>query len=340
MLISKYKKRIWIIILSGILGLVLNLLIFYFFQIAIEKNINTYQENQKLLADSLLNNAGLRQDNNNSDITEKLSGYIKEHFPTSSSVYCIITENDNVMFYKDDNTTSSLVEDHISQYFHGSLSLRDNKKYILSKSEMQYNGINYALIIATKSDYYLKKIKLLEIRLYCMGFFSLYGATLLVVLIYHLYKLKSEEKNNQILKTEIRKNRQLIDFLEEDRNRHFAHSEKEFSFYSRSIVEEVITNMTKEDIEKCIQIDITVENPRMEHFIFITAILSRIKGDNSIASYWEKNSFKVLLLNSSKTEALDFMNLFIRKYKSESEEKVEELKVVASRLKPELAFDL
>ncbi len=330
---SKLKKRIWIIILTGILGLALNLLIFYLFQVAIQKNISTYQENQELLADSMLNSAVLQQEDSTSDITERLSLYVKEHFPTSSSVYCIITKNDNVMFYKDDNTTSSLVEDHINQYFHNGLSLRDNKKYILSSAEMQYNGVTYALIIATKSDYYLKKIKLIEIRLYCMGFFSLFGATLMVVLIYHLYMLRSEEKNNHILKTEIRKNRQLIDLLEEDRNRHFANSEKEFSFYNRSIVEEVIANMTMEDIEKCIQIDITIENPKMEHFIFITAILSRIKGDNSIASYWEKNSFKVLLLNSNKTEAMDFMNLFIRKYKSESEEKVEELKVVASRLK-------
>ncbi len=340
MLNSKRKKRIWIITLSVIVGLALNLLIYYLFQIAIQKNISAYQENQSQLADSILNNAVLRQDNSGSDLTEKLTFYVKEYFPTSSSVYCIITKNDHVMFYKDDNTTSSLTEDYISLYFHNSLSLRDNKKYILSKSEIRYHGDRYAFMIATKTDYYLKKIKLAEIRLYCMGFFSLFGAALLVALVYHMYKLRSVERKNQILKAEIRKNRRVIDVLEEDRNRHYANSEKEFSFYSRSIAEEVIANMTEEDIEKCIQIDITVENPKMEHFIFITAILSRIKGDNSIASYWEKNSFKVLLLNSGKKEAMDFMNLFIRKYQSESEEKVEELKVVASRLKPESAFHL
>jgi hypothetical protein len=333
MLNNKHKKRIWIITLSGIFGLLLNLLIFYLFQIAIQNNIATYQEYQSLLAATILDSALPLQDNSNTDVAGNLSSYIKEYFPTSSSVYCIITKNDNVLFYKDENTTSSLVEDDINQYFRNNLSLRDNRKYILSKSEIQLNGDNYALIIATKLNYYLKKTKLLEIRLYCMGFFSLFGAALIVVLIYHLYKLRSEERNNQILKTEIRKNRQLIDLLEDDRNRHFANSEKEFSFYNRSIVEEVIAHMTKEDIEKCIQIDITVENPKMEHFIFITAILSRIKGDNSIASYWEKNSFKVLLLNSNKKEAMDFMNLFINKYKSESEEKVEELKIAASRLK-------
>ncbi len=333
MLNSKRKKRILIIALSVILGLMQNLLIFYLFQFAIQKNINAYQENLQILADSMINNVSLLQGDSSTDITVDLAYYVKEHFPTSSSVYCIITKNDHVVFYKDDNTTSSLVDDNINQYFDNNLSLRDKKKYILSNSELQYNGDNYSLIIATKTEYYLKKIKLPEIRLYCMGFFSLFGAILIVILIYHLYKLGTEEKSNYILTTEIRKNRQLIELLENDRNRHFANSEKEFSFYNRAIVEEVIANMTEEDIDKCIQIDITVENPKMEHFIFITAILSRIKGDNSIASYWEQNSFKVLLLNSNKKEALDFMNLFISKYKSESEEKVEDLKVVASRLK-------
>jgi hypothetical protein len=165
-----------------------------------------------------------------------------------------------------------------------------------------------------------------------MGFFFLYGAMMIVILIFNLYKLSSEEKNNNILKNEIRKNRQLIELLENDRNRNYVNSEKDFSFYNRSIIEEVIVRMTKEELKKCIQIDIIVENPKMEHFIFITAILGRIKGDNSIASYWEKNQFKILLLNSNKKEATDFVNLFINKYKSESEEKVEELKVIASKV--------
>ena len=91
--------------------------------------------------------------------------------------------------------------------------------------------------------------------------------------------------------------------------------------------------MTREEKKKCVQIDIIVENSKMEHFIFITAILARIKGTNSIAYYREKNQFKILLLNSNKEEALDFINLFISKYKAESEEKVEELKVIAGRLK-------
>lgn len=332
MLNSKRNKRIWIIILSCIYGLVLILLIFYIFQIAFQNNISNYQEMQSLLAASMLNSAIPDSNDNNSKIVENLTSSIKNSFPTSSSVYCIITKNDEIKFYKDDNTTSSLIDDNINNYFHNNISSRDNRRYILSNSELQYHDDRYSLILCTKEDYYLKKIKLLEIRLYCMGFFILFGAALIVTLIYHLYKLKAEEKHNYILKNEVIKNRQVIELLENDRKKHYVNSEKEFSFYNRSIVEEVITNMTNEDINKCIQIDIIVETPKMEHFIFITAILGRIKGDNSIACYWEKNQFKVLLLNSNKKEALDFMNLFLSKYKSESEEKVEELKVVASRL--------
>ncbi len=332
MLNSKRKKRIVIIAFTNALCIILILLIFYVFQIAVQKNINVYQENQKLLATSLLNNAVSQAAANNSDLISNLSQNIKSSFPTSSSVYCIITKNNQISYYKDDNTTSTVMNESIDRYLQNNISLRDNKRYLISKSEIMYNNDTYSLIICTKEIYYLKKIKLLEIRLYCMGFFFLFGTTMMVLLIFNLYKLKEEEKNNNILKNEIRKNRQLIELLENDKNRHYVNSEKEFSFYNRSIIEEVIVAMTTEELKKCIQIDIIVENSKMEHFIFITAILSRIKGDNSIACYWGKNQFKILLLNSNKKEATDFIHLFINKYKSESEEKVEELKVIASRL--------
>jgi hypothetical protein len=329
---SKRKKRIVVITFSSIMCSVLILLIFFVFQFAIQKNVSIYQENQELLASSLLKRAVSQSDFSDSDLTSNLISYIKSDFPTSSSQYCIITKNNLIEFYKDDNTTSTVISENIDLYLQDNISLRDNTRYLIVKSEVVHHDDTYSLFLCTKELYYLKKIKLLEIRLYCMGFFFIFGALMIVLLIYNLYKLSAEEKNNNILKHEIKKNRQLIELMENDKIRHYVNSDKDYSFYNRSIVEEVIKRMTNEELKKCIQIDIIVENPKMEHFIFITAILGRIKGDNSIASYWEKNQFKILLLNSNKKEATDFINLFINKYKSESEEKIEELKVIASKL--------
>ncbi len=336
MLNTKHKKRILTIVIGIISCFVMILLIFYVFENAIQRNVSVYQENQTLLASSYLYSAATQASDNDDDITSRLVSYIKSDFPTSSSVYCIITRNDQIAFYKDENTTSTVMNDPLNHYLRDNISLRDNESYLLSKTEIMYNKDTYSLILCTKESYYLKKIKLPEIRLYCMGFFFLYGAMMIVLLIFNLYKLNSVEKSNTNLKNEIRKNRQLIELLENDKNKHYVNSEKEFSFYNRSIIDEVIARMTKDEINSSIQIDIFVENPKMEHFIFITAILGRIKGNNSIASYWEKNQFKILLLNSNKKEAMDFINLFINKYKSESEEKVEELKVIASMVRQSL----
>jgi hypothetical protein len=271
--------------------------------------------------------------NPNDDIAKILNSYVEDYFPTSSSLFCIIAKNDKIMFYKDQNTTANLSDSSVENYLNHDVVVINNNSFLLSKSVAEYNNDQYSLIICTRQDYYLKKIKLTEIRLYCMGFFFLYGTMLSVILIYIFYKLRAEEKGNTILVNEVHKDRLLIELLEDDKKKHYANSEKEYSFYSRYIAEEVIANMTREEKKKCVQIDIIVENSKMEHFIFITAILARIKGTNSIAYYREKNQFKVLLLNSNKEEALEFINLFISKYKAESEEKVEELKVIASRLK-------
>lgn len=329
---SKRNNRIIISISAVSLGIILSLLLLYFFHVAIVNNMVEYKCNQKLLADTMIKTAVIQSDKYNNQLDKSMISYIKNTFPTSSSMYCIFGENDKVVFLKDENTTSTLVDEKISNYFNNNISSRDKQLYIVSKSEIKYNNVKYTLLICTRQNYMLKKVKLYETRLYCLGFFILYGALLITVIIINFYSLRQEENHNKALNADIKKNRRIIEKLENDKIKHYVNSDKEFSFYNRSIVNEVIAALTDEEKKKCVQIDIVINNRKMEHFVFITAILGRIKGDNSIACYWEENQFKVFLLNSNRKEALEFIQLFISKYKAESEEKVEELIITAKWL--------
>lgn len=329
---SKRNNRIIISISAVSLEIILSFLLLYIFYVAIVNNVNEYKSNQKLLADSMMKTAVIQVDKYNNDFKKSMISYIENTFPTSSSKYCIFGENNKIVFLKDENTTSTLVDEKINNYFINNISLRDKQLYIVSKSEIKYNNVKYTLLVCTRQNYQLKKVKLYETRLYCLGFFILFGAMLITVIIITFYSLRQEENHNKALNKEIKTNRRIIEKLENDKIKHYVNSEKEFSFYNKSIVSEVIAGLTEEEKKKSVQIDIVISNRKMEHFVFITSVLGRIKGDNSIACYWGENQFKVLLINSKREEALEFIQLFISKYKAESEEKAEELIITAKWL--------
>jgi hypothetical protein len=327
------KNRGINVALAVALGIILMLLILLDINLTSQKSMTLYRENQDVLAKVMMERAIALAQDEGSELSDNIVSNIKDNFPTSSSMYCIFARNDEIVYLKDDNTTSTIINERLSNYFNtDNISSRDNKKYIVSKTEAEYNGEDYALAICTRQNYLEKRININEIRLHCLGYFLINGAMLLVIIVFAFYKLHSQDSNIKSLEEEVKKNRLIIEQLENDKNKNYVNSEKEehYSFYDRNIVDEVIACMSQEDKENCIQIDIFVENLKMEHFVLITAILGRIKEGNSVACYWEENQFKVLLFHSDKEDVQAFINLFIAKYKSESKEKVEDLRIVAT----------
>lgn len=335
---GKEKKiRIMTIAAAVFLGIIFFLLITLDINNAVNKTLAVYNDNQGVLAEEMLQKALIQAQKDAKELDSDSISEIVSRFPTSSSVYCIFSQNDKILFLKDENTSSTLIDEKMSDYFsEDGVSSRDGAKYSVASSETQYEGNTYKLAVCTKQTYLLKKIKFDEMRLHCLGYFGIYGIALLVIIVLAYYQLRALEKKIVTLKNEAKDNRRLIEELENDKNKNYVNSERDmYSFYNRSVVEEVISGMSKTEKEKCIQVDITVENLKMEHFVLITAILGRIKEGKSVACYWEYNQFKILLFQSNQQEVRGFINRFISKYQLESEEKVEELKIVASSLENE-----
>ena len=332
---NKERNNRFVIFVSAVvLGIVFLLLLILDINNTIDKSLGVYNDNQKTLANVLMKTSVVQAQNDSSELKDKIIASINDDFPTSSSTYCILAKNDDIIFLKDDNTSSTLMDEKLSDYFDGNnIASRDNQKYIISTSETQYSGNDYTFVICTRQNYIIKQINFNELRLHCLGYFVIYGVILLIIIILLFYKSRSDQTRKKTLSEEAKYNRMIIEKLGNDKNKNYVNSDREgvYSFYSRSIVDEVIVCMSEEEKKNCIEIDIIIENLKIEHFILITAILGRIKEGNSLACYWEENQFKVLLLDSDKKDVQEFIDIFMSKYRTDSEEKVEELKIIASR---------
>jgi hypothetical protein len=329
------KARIITLVSTIVLGIVFLILLILDLNNAFDQSESIYKKNQSILADALMDNAINQATNNNTELQELITYEIMSSYPTSSSMYCILAKNDEIVFLKDENTSSTLNGEKLSSYFDEDLiSIRDQKAYIVSFTEVEYNNDQYTLAVCTKKEYLEKKSNFDVLRLHSLVYFAGYSIALVIINILFSYSLRTKEKRIKKLELEAKNNRLVIETLENDKNRNYVNSERadDFSFYRKEILEEVIAGMTLPEKEACIQIDIFVENLKMDHFIQITTILNRIKVGQSISSYWEENQFKVLLFHHKKEEVQRFIDLFLSKYKIESQENVGELKIVASRL--------
>lgn len=333
MLSQRNKIRISIVFAAVALGIIVLLLFINNYNVTVSKSITAYNDNQNLLADVMVKAAVTETQKNNSNMSENIISLVKEKYSTSSSMYCIVAKNDKIVFLKDENNTSRLNNETISSYFSkDNVSTKDKQKYIISKAVEKYNGDNYTLLICTGKDYFINKANLYTMRFYYLGYFIIYEALLLIIIIFLFYKLHSEENNKAILENEIKNNRMVIEKLEDFKKQFYSENESEYCFYDREIVEEVILSMKDEEKNSCIKIDIFVEKLKMEYFILITDIIGKMKVQNSISCYWEDNQFIVLLFNSDKEKAQEFINIFISKFNAESKENAEVLKVIAGRL--------
>lgn len=340
---NEKRNRVITFIVAVGLGIVLFVLLVTDINSSVDKSVATYSDNQNVLAAVMIKSAASQAQYDGTYLDDNMIMYIKEEFPTSSSMYCVVAKNDEIVFLKDENTSSTISNENLSSFFdENNISTKDNQEYIIASSEMSFLGDQYTLKICTKHSYLMKKIKLGEMKLHCLGYFSIYGVTLLVIILFSYYKLRSKEKKIGILDEEVKNDRLLIEKLENDKNNNYVNSERagEYSFYNRSVLDEVILIMNEEEKMKCIQVDIFVENLKIEHFVMVTAILGKIKVGGSISAYWGDNQFKVILFNSDNEEVEGFIDLFVSKYKKETVEKVEEIKIAASRLSMQIEGDV
>lgn len=320
---------------AAVIGLVFLLLLLFDINHTVNKSFLVYNNHQKIIADALLNDAVEQVTNEGGEIEEVIVFRIIQSFPTSSSMFCILAKNEEIVFLKDENTTSTLMDEQLNSYFDDQqVAAKDQQTYLVARSDVTYHKDQYTLVVCTRENYLIKKLQLDVLKLHALGYFIVYGVALLILNILSFYVLWSREQRITRLEQEAKQNRLVIESLENDKNRNYTNSERadELSFYDKEIVNEVIVRMPTDAKQTCIQIDIFVEHLKMEHFILITSILSRIKEGGSISCYWGENQFKVLLFHHGKEEVQRFIDLFLRKYKAESKENADELRIVASSL--------
>ena len=293
---------------------------------------STFQRNQDALAEKIISRVRNQVAEVPVDITTAFTLDITRNFQTSSSMYCIVAKEDNIVFLRDETSSINLNDERLSSLFIDNKSTKDQQTYIISQVEAKIEGNHYTLVVCTRKTYLEKQIGYDKLQLHVLGIFVIYALILLVMNFILFYVIRSKEKRILRLESDSKQNRTIINKLEEDKTKNYVYSIKKekSNFYHTTVINEVIAQMTLEDELNCIQVDIYIHNLKMEHFVMITKILSDNQTEGILSCYWKDNQFKVLLLHANKEKVQQFIDYFLNKYQLESHESIDEIEVVTS----------
>lgn len=329
------KFQTAIIMLNIAIGILLLVLIHLEINKTIDVNKQVYINNQKNLIKSMLERALIEEKFSDKNIEEVVSDIIKKDFPTSSSYYCIFTKENEILFIKDENTTESLKGQSLRDLLSQELATKqETSKYLVADMQLKLDNNSYSFSIYTKESYFIKQMNFNNISLYTIVYFLLYMIMQIITTVLAFYAMREDKRTIEALNEKSINDRMLIDKLESDKTDRYVITGEEgvYSFYPRSVVEEVKVQLTAKEKENCVQIDFIIDNLKMEHFVGVSIVLDRIKMKNSVACYWEENIFRVLTFNAEEEDVRSFIDLFLRTYQDQCKEKIEELKIVARYL--------
>ncbi len=342
---NKIKKNLlWIVMVFCILEVVL---VTCDVVSAFNHNILLYNRQQEQKINHIFSDSIENMKSGGGPFTEIIISNIKKDFPTSSSVYCFVAVNDQMIFIRDSSTTKELLKKNkisVKEYINvkDTLSaapdnqvgwtekvvLNEKTKYFVSMGETTYEDEVITIGICSKEEYIIKKSRvdvfLLHIGMYILLF--------IIAFISTTYFLLRRIKSNQIvieeLESEVANNRQLMEQLHEEvwKVTYLNSNNNLYGFFDKEVVENILSSLTVEQSMLTMKVFLRLNPGSKEVLINIAVLLEGISIFKSVSCLWNENEFLVVLLNVKEKEVELFEKYLRKQYQMKyKDQKIDEI---------------
>lgn len=280
-------------------------------------------------------------------IDKNLIELINENYQTSAGNYPLVAVNGNLLYVKDDSFTKDIVKDEtvsLAKYLNEKTDtlignteedntsiykLEEGKPYLISLAHIEAGGNTYTVGIAASEKYIYQILDTKLLRIHILFYISVSACLFISVSFLLIRKLKHKDKQINYLETESANNRQVIDRLNEDifKVSNINKNSLQYGFLSKEIVKEILNNLTFEQLNASISIKVDIDSLDSELIANVAALLCKLQVEKSISCMWGEREFKIILLNATMQEALQFLQLFHNRYQVYYGEIPEEIRI-------------
>lgn len=278
---------------------------------------------------------------------EGIIDFIGQEYNTSSSDFCFVAVDGEIIFLRDQNVTSKLDKVNYMTYFHlkpnaealdatcpnTSRIVWNGDRWLLSKYDVENVNNTITVGICVNEAYvrmngYFDTL-MQHVLLYSFLFSVAFIACMFFLVHRETEKFKVEEK----LTEQLIENRKLIERLGE-RIEEQADTDYrlERGFCPKKVMTGVLDKMTPGQKNKSYIITIELDNAEQYLIMRYSILLDNMRIGKFICCLWEDNKFVVLLLNSDVNDAQNFVKQLLLQYQKMFQSDIKNAKILINHL--------
>lgn len=310
--------------------------------------IQRYETNMEMYLEELVSSAEYLAKERNTQLTDEIIFAVEERFPTSSKNFCLIGKNDVILFLRDKARTAELFDITVGDYIGYANKeaiesarinstvdrIQDNDRFLVTRVDFMRDTDLMTVAICTEETYLLESGNFDILLQHLMVYIGLLAVAFIVGVSYLSVRVKEKTEKEENLHGQLSENRVIIERLakrlESRENGDILGGEG--SYYPRSVVERVLSNLTREQRRKSRKIVVHCEKGNQIVLVRMAVLIERLLSGRGIFCLWAEDEYQIIVLNAENDTLENIAKQLMVQYKNMFYKDMEDIRITIDRL--------
>lgn len=344
---KRKKNRIWLIISVG-LSMIFFLLMYEEVQTCIDRYLSQYTETMEAYLETLVENGRYVAEQTETDLADGVIAAIEEQFPTSSKCFCFVGRENEILFLRDRKRTDEVVDVTLETYLGETVSgirrmfrvgttkneFRDGESYRVSRVDLETEKGILTVGICTQEKYLLTAGNFNLLQRHLLLYVVLFALAYVISTVFFLSGFKERDVKAESLENQLSNEIITVERLS-NKLESIEHSDVmggEGCFYSRGIVERMLSDMTPEQRNRSRKIIVYLNTSEQAVAVRFAVLIERMLKGIGVFCLWDKNEYQIVVLNMNNEAVENFAKQLVIQYRKVFQKEIGNVRIIVDRL--------
>lgn len=310
--------------------------------------IGQQEKNMEMYLESMLSNGEYLAQKMNVDFTDGMIQTIEAEFPTSSQMFCLVGKDNVILFLRDQIRTAELYDIAVADYIgagkpdditkekiNSSISyLQKKDRYVITRIDKETEQGLITVAICAKESYLLKSGNFDMLLQHLLVYIGLLAIAFIVSVAHLSARVREKAERETLLSEQLANDRALIERM----GRHLERHENgevmggESSYYPRSVVERVLSNLSREQRRNSRKMMIYCEKNSQVMLVRMAVLIERVLNGRGIFCLWAEDEYQIVVLNAGNETMENIAKQLLVQYRDMYQADIDGIRITIDRL--------
>jgi len=305
-----------------------------------------YEKNMEMYLDTLLVNGSYMAAESELPFTEGLIRSIELEFPTSSKTFCMVGKDNAILFLRDKTKTAELfdvtVAEYLGQEADGEKSriytteneFQDGDRYLVTRVDLEDESGVVTVAICTQIKYLLASSNYNMLLQHILLYVGLLGVAFIICAVVLSMRMRENVDRQGALSAQLSKDRAIIDRMTKriESREHRDVMGGEGSFYSKSVIEQVVGSLSIKQKRKSRQILVHINKNNQVMAVRLAVLIEHLLNGIGIFCLSKEDEYQIILLNADNEAIENVAKQLVVQYKNMFQEDLEDVHIKIAEL--------